>query len=117
MKKIVFILVFLISSFTLSSFAAETAPNTNSKKPLTEQMIKKRNATVTFMESNYKNAMSNLEKTYKAVIEAKKNPKNFTSPDVKLSIDKINKIYNFYKDQINKAYEDDKRYIIQYYGE
>lgn len=115
MKKIaLFLLIFTTLSYSANAAEPSKIPN---KKPITEEMIKKRNATVTYMDANYKIAMDNLEKTYKVVLEAKKNPKNSSAVDRKLSSDKITKIYTYYKDKINMAYEDDKKYILQYYGE
>ena len=131
MRKFVFILTFLFATLSLTAYAAQpsntqpsntqpsnTQPsNTPPKKPITEEMIKKRNATVTYMDANYKNAMDNLEKIYKAVLEAKKDPKKSGSVDSKLSSAKITKVYTYYKDKINMAYENDKKYILIYYGE
>ena len=116
MKKFVFLLTFLFATLSFTAYAAEPLKNPN-KKPITEPMIKKRNATVIYMDTNYKLAMENLEKTYKAVLEAKKNPKYSSTTDSKLSSDKITKIYIYYKDKINLAYENDKKYILHYYGE
>jgi hypothetical protein len=116
MKKFVILLALIFTSVSHTANAAQPSENPN-KKPITEEMIKKRNATVTFMEANYKIAMDNLEKSYKMVLEAKKNPKNPASVDLKLSSAKITKIYTYYKDKINMAYENDKKYILQYYGE
>jgi hypothetical protein len=116
MKKFIILLALILTSVSYTANAAQPSQNPN-KKPITEEMIKKRNATVTYMDANYKIAMDNLEKTYKLVLEAKKNPKNSAAVDRKLSSDKITKIYTYYKDKINMAYENDKRYILQYYGE
>lgn len=116
MKKFVFLFTFLFATLNYTAYAAEPS-KIPPKKPITEVMIKKRNATITYMDSNYKNAMDNLERTYKAVLEAKKDPKYSNNVDSKLSSAKITKIYTYFKDKINMAYENDKKYILQYYGE
>jgi hypothetical protein len=116
MKKLTVLLVLLFLTFSNSAYAANTPTNTT-KKPITEGMILKRNSTLTLMENNHKVAIDNLENLYKNLLGAQKDPKYLKSTDSMIGINKINKTYLYYKDKINQAYENDKRFIIQYYGE
>lgn len=116
MKKLAILLVLVLTAYSNSAYATNTPTNTT-KKPVTEQMLKKRDAIVTNMERNHKLAIDNLETFYKEILGAQKNPQYLKSSDSLIGINKINKTYLYYKDKINQAYENDKRFIIQYYGE
>jgi hypothetical protein len=117
MKRISLLLLLILLPFsTTNAYAADSSKNPD-KRPITEEMIKKRNATVVYMDKNYKVAISNLDDMYKNLVGAQKDKKYLASLDSRISLDKINRTYAYYKDKITQAYENDKRYIVQYYGE